>query len=178
MRLSDRGPDRIFPPGRGTWRAQDTRGIKGEGGIKLTDNTTQIAKNLRKTCTIAERLLWGHLRAKQVEGYKFRRQEPIGNYVVDFVCFEKRIIIEVDGSQHQIEKDKDSKRDKWFKEQGFRVLRFWNNEVLRNLEGVLELIRESCLDHPTPSHQGRGKTNNRHLCHGRDARDEHKTSPP
>ena len=129
----------------------DGRGIKGEGDIKLPDNITQIAKNLRKTSTIAERLLWRHLRVKEVEGYKFRRQAPIGNYIADFVCFEKRIIIEVDGRQHQIEKDKDYKRDKWFKEQGFRVLRFWNNEVLRNMEGVYEVIKESCLSHPPPT---------------------------
>jgi very-short-patch-repair endonuclease len=156
------GRERVTREGETNSLSLDGRGIKGEDDIKLADNITQIAKNLRKTSTFAERLLWRHLRAKQVEGYKFRRQEPIGDYAVDFVCFEKRIIIEVDGSQHQIEKDKDKKRDKWFKEQGFRVLRFWNNEVLRNIEGVLELIRESCLDHPppTPSHQGRGKTNN------------------
>jgi very-short-patch-repair endonuclease len=123
----------------------DGRGIKGEGDIKLTDKITQIAKNLRKSSTVAERLLWRHLQAKQVEGYKFRRQEPIGNYVVDFVCFEKRMIIEVDGSQHQIEKYKDTKRDKWFKEQGFRILRFWNNEVINNTDGVLTVIRENCL---------------------------------
>jgi very-short-patch-repair endonuclease len=121
------------------------RGIKGEGDIIKTDTITQIARNLRKSSTVAERLLWRHLRAKQVEGYKFRRQEPIGNYVVDFVCFEKRMIIEVDGSQHQIEKDKDNKRDKWFKEQGFRILRFWNNEVIKNTDGVLTVIRENCL---------------------------------
>ena len=123
----------------------DGRGIKGEGDIKLTDNITRIAKNLRKSSTVAERLLWRHLRAKQVEGYKFRRQEPMGNYVVDFVCFEKRMIIEVDGSQHQIEKDKDNKRDKRFKEQGFRILRFWSNEVIKNTDGVLTVIRENCL---------------------------------
>ena len=123
----------------------DGRGIKGEGDKELSDAITQIAKNLRKSSTVAERLLWRHLRAKQVEGYKFRRQEPIGNYVVDFVCFEKRMIIEVDGSQHQIEKDKDTKRDKWFKEQGFRILRFWNNEVINNTDGVLTVIRENCL---------------------------------
>jgi very-short-patch-repair endonuclease len=78
---------------------------------------------------------------------------------VDFVCYEKRIIIEVDGSQHQIEKDKDRIRDEWLKMQGFKVLRFWNNEVLRNMEGVYEVIKESCLSHPppTPSRRGRGK---------------------
>ena len=117
----------------------------------MSDNLTQIAKNLRKTSTKAERLLWRYLRAKRLEGYKFRRQEPIGNYIVDFVCFEKRIVIEVDGSQHQIETDKDTIRDEWLKKQGFRVLRFWNNEVLRNMEGVYEVIKESCLSHPTPS---------------------------
>ena len=69
----------------------------------------------------------------------------MGNYVVDFVCFEKRMIIEVDGSQHQIERDKDNKRDRWFKEQGFRILRFWNNEVINNTDGVLTVIRENCL---------------------------------
>ena len=125
----------------------------------MSDKIIRIAKNLRKKSTDAERLLWRYLRAKQSEGVKFRRQQPIGNYVVDFVCFENRIVIEVDGGQHQIEKDKDMKRDKWLKEQGFVVLRFWNNEVLKNIEGVMEVIRVNCLCHPppTPSHQGRGK---------------------
>jgi len=129
----------------------DGRGIQGEGDIRLSDNLTQIAKILRKTSTKAERLLWRYLRAKRLEGYKFRRQEPIGNYIVDFVCFEKRIVIEVDGSQHQIETDKDTIRDEWLRKQGFKVLRFWNNEVLRNMEGVYEVIKESCLSHPPPT---------------------------
>ena len=92
-------------------------------------------------------------------GFKFRRQQPIGNYIVDFVCFENRIVIEVDGGQHAIEKEKDSERTKWLESQGFKILRFWNNEVLMNIEGVLEVIRETCLCHPppAPSHQGRGK---------------------
>ena len=110
----------------------------------MDKNLIQTAKKLRKESTHAERLLWRHLRTKQLEGYKFRRQEPIGNYIVDFVCFEKRVIIEVDGSQHQTEKGKDRKRDQWLKRQGFRVLRFWNNEVLNNLEGVYKVIKESC----------------------------------
>ncbi len=124
----------------------------------MSDKIIRIAKNLRKKSTDAERLLWRYLRAKQSEGVKFRRQQPIGNYVVDFVCFENRIVIEVDGGQHQIEKDKDMKRDKWLKEQGFVVLRFWNNEVLKNIEGVMEVIRVNCLCHPppTPSRRGRG----------------------
>ncbi|MBI4743833.1 MAG: endonuclease domain-containing protein [Actinobacteria bacterium] len=100
-----------------------------------------ITKQLRKNLTDAERLLWRHLRAKQLEGMKFRRQEPIGKYIVDFVCFEKKVIIEVDGGQHSEETEKDNERDEWFKIQGFKVLRFWNNEVLTNTEGVLEAIR-------------------------------------
>ncbi len=107
----------------------------------MSNNITSIAKALRKRLTDTERLLWRHLRAKQLEGLKFRRQEPIGRYIVDFVCHEKRIVIEVDGSQHTIEKNKDAERDKWLNEQGYKVLRFWNNEVLTNIEGVLQTIR-------------------------------------
>ncbi len=78
----------------------------------MSNKITDIAKNLRRKSTNAERLLWRHLRAKQLEGLKFRRQQPVGNYIVNFVCFEKRIVIEVDGGQHAIEKDKDNERDK------------------------------------------------------------------
>ena len=115
-----------------------------------------IAKILRKRPTDAEKLMWRHLRGKQLEGFKFRRQEPIGNYVADFVCYEKRIIVEVDGSQHCSEKDHE--RDRWFEGQGFKVIRFWNSEVLKNTEGVWEVIRKTMLvsPSPNPSHQGRG----------------------
>ena len=117
-----------------------------------------VAKALRKNFTDTERILWRHLRAKQMEGYKFRRQEPIGNYIVDFVCQEARIIIEVDGGQHSVEQKKDFERDRWLKEQGYRVLRFWNNEVLTNIDGVLEVIRNN-IDHPplTPPLKGGDK---------------------
>ncbi len=113
------------------------------------------AKVLRKNFTDTERLLWKYLRAKQMEGCKFRRQEPIGSYIVDFVCQEKRIVIEVDGGQHSTEKERDNERDKWFEGKGYKVLRFWNNEVLSNIEGVLEVIRD-CLNHPplTPPFKG------------------------
>jgi len=117
-----------------------------------------IAKQLRKNFTDTEKLLWRHLRVKQVEGCKFRRQEPIGSYVVDFVCHEKRIVIEVDGGQHSIERERDNERDKWLKGQGYKVLRFWNNEVLANIEGVLGVIQH-CLNHPPlsplPSREGK-----------------------
>jgi very-short-patch-repair endonuclease len=109
---------------------------------------TKIARNLRQRPTEAEKLLWRHLRARQLEGLKFRRQQPIGNYVVDFVSFEKAVIVEVDGSQHAVEKAKDETRDRWFEEEGFKVLRFWDNELLTNTGGVLEVIREACFGHP------------------------------
>ena len=115
-----------------------------------------LAKTLRKNLTDSETRLWKYLRAKQCGGLKFRRQEPIGNYVVDFVCYEKRLVIEVDGGQHAEEKYKDAARDGWLRKQGFKVLRFWDNEVLKNTEGVLELIRESVTPSPHPSRQGRG----------------------
>jgi very-short-patch-repair endonuclease len=105
------------------------------------------AKILRKNFTNTERLLWKYLRAKQMEGCKFRRQEPIGSYIVDFVCQEKRIVIEVDGGQHSIEGKRDNERDEWLEGKGYKVLRFWDNEVLANIEGVLEGIRD-CFNHP------------------------------
>ena len=122
----------------------------------MSNNLTPIAKALRKRLTDTERLLWRHLRAKQLEGLKFRRQEPIGRYIVDFVCHEKRIVIEVDGGQHSTDKNRDAERDKWLNKQGYKVLRFWNNEVLKNIQGVLHVIKESCLHHPplTPPIKG------------------------
>ncbi len=117
----------------------------------MANNSTNTARLLRKRPTDVERLLWRHLRSKQVEGLKFRRQQPIGRYVVDFVCFERRTVIEVDGGQHAIDKDKDERRDQWLREQGFKVLRFWNGDVLANTNGVLEVIRRHCLKHPPPT---------------------------
>ena len=103
---------------------------------------------LRNRPTEAEKLLWKHLRLRQVEGLKFRRQQPIDNYIVDFVCFEKRLVIEVDGGQHATQ-EKDALRDQYLQQQGFNVLRFWNNEVLQNINGVIEVIRARCLS-PSP----------------------------
>ncbi len=114
----------------------------------MKNNITKIAKTLRKNSTKAERLLWRNLRAKQIDGLKFRRQEPLGDYVVDFICFEKRLVIEVDGGQHMIKVVKDKERESWLKKKGFKILRFWNNEVLRNIEGILEVISRNCSDHP------------------------------
>jgi very-short-patch-repair endonuclease len=90
-----------------------------------------FARALRKRPTHAENLLWKHIRAKRLKGLKFRRQEPIGKYIVDFVCYERRVIIELDGGQHCIDKEKDQQRDRWLKSDGFKILRFWNNDVLK-----------------------------------------------
>jgi very-short-patch-repair endonuclease len=109
----------------------------GGGGVKeMTSILTINARKLRKDSTRAESLLWSKLRAKQIAGIKFRRQQPIGYYIVDFVSFEKKIIIELDGGQHAKAKKKDSKRDKFLNENGFTVLRFWNNDIFSNLDGV------------------------------------------
>jgi len=102
--------------------------------------TTIRAQALRKNPTDAERKLWAHLRLRQLGGYKFRRQHSLGPYIVDFICIEKKLIIEVDGGQHDDNKFYDSKRDKWLENKGFRVLRFWNNEVLTYIENVKEVI--------------------------------------
>src|SRR6266545_4213285 len=121
----------------------------------MASDSTIKAKSLRKTSTDAERFLWRHLRSKQIEGLKFRRQEPIGNYIVDFVCFEKALVIEVDGGQHS--EAVDSNRDAWLKSQGFHVLRFWNHEVLTKIEGILEMILRNCIQEspsPTPPIKG------------------------
>jgi very-short-patch-repair endonuclease len=92
--------------------------------------------------TDAERKLWYTLRDRRFAGFKFRRQVPIGRYIVDFVCFEERLVIEVDGGQHA-DSLRDQRRDRWITANGFRVLRFWNNEVLTNLEGVMTVLAQA-----------------------------------
>jgi very-short-patch-repair endonuclease len=116
-----------------------------------------IAKDLRRRSTEAEKALWRNLRNRQLCGFKFRRQQLLGPYIVDFACLEARLVIEVDGGQHAVDKEKDVERDTWLRGQGFQVLRFWNNEVLGNTDGVLETIRQRLTTpSPNPSHQGRG----------------------
>lgn len=100
---------------------------------------TEVARKLRKSMTKEENRLWYFLRAGRLERYKFRRQEPIGNYIVDYVCFEKKMIVECDGGHH-LKSDNDQRRDLYFHQRGYRVLRFWNNEILNNIDGVLEVI--------------------------------------
>ncbi|MBI2384167.1 MAG: DUF559 domain-containing protein [Gammaproteobacteria bacterium] len=110
------------------------------------------AKQLRAGMTDAEQRLWRHLRAHRLLGAKWRRQQPIGPYVVDFIHFGARLIVEADGSQH-MESPSDASRDAWLKAQGFRVLRFWNDEILRDTTAVLEKVLLA-LNAPSPGPAG------------------------
>jgi len=105
-----------------------------------------FARELRKSMTDAERKLWRGLRMRQLHGHKFRRQFPIGAYIVDFVCLDARLIIEVDGGQHADDEYGDADRDAWLRLQNFRVLRYWNNQVLNELDAVLQDIARSLGD--------------------------------
>jgi very-short-patch-repair endonuclease len=100
----------------------------------------RFARALRKDPTDAERHLWNYLRARRFDGFKFRRQRPFGRYVLDFVCLEARIAIELDGSQHAEQLAYDERRDAFIRSYGIRVLRFWNSDVLSKTETVLETI--------------------------------------
>ena len=101
------------------------------------------AQDLRNNATDAERLLWSRLRRRQLGGFKFRRQRPIGRYVCDFVCLETAMVIELDGSQHVVDAPYDANRDASLRSAGFRVLRFWNGDVLTQTDSVVETIYEA-----------------------------------
>jgi very-short-patch-repair endonuclease len=105
------------------------------------------AKSLRKTMTRAETLLWRYLKAHHIEGLGVRRQVPMRGYVADFACHSARLIIELDGESHDFEsrQHSDGRRDAWFRSQGYTVLRFTNEEVLKNLEGVVAVICETSM---------------------------------
>ncbi|MGE5504423.1 MAG: endonuclease domain-containing protein [Actinomycetota bacterium] len=106
------------------------------------------ARTLRRNATEAERRLWSRLRDRQLDGHKFRRQQPIGPYFADFCCWEARLVVEVDGGQHADSRH-DEVRTAWLAERGWQVLRFWNNEVLGNTDGVLQTILD-VLKTPSP----------------------------
>ncbi|HYY26228.1 MAG TPA: DUF559 domain-containing protein [Candidatus Udaeobacter sp.] len=101
---------------------------------------TTRARTLRNNPTDAERLLWHYLRLRQIGGHKFRRQRPIGPYIVDFVCLEKQIVVEVDGGQHTQQEPYDARRDAWLRSEGFVVLRLWDHEVLTQVNDVMQVI--------------------------------------
>lgn len=108
-------------------------------------NQLKNARLLRKNMTDAEQRIWRALRLRQILGVKFRRQHPIGPYIADFVCIESKLIVEVDGGQHADQAPYDEDRTQWLEAKGYRVLRFWNNDVLGNMEGVLARILEALL---------------------------------
>lgn len=120
--------------------------FEGEGWGEGVEKSVlrQRARDLRKNSTDAERHLWYYLRANRIE-FKFKRQVPLGEYIVDFVCLEKRLIIELDGGQHMDNQAYDSKRTAWLMTQGFKVLRFWNHDVWHQRPLVLDAIRTALL---------------------------------
>ena len=117
------------------------------GGSKTPQQYSKFAllkaKDLRKNQTDAEQKLWQYLRANRFYGLKFKRQQPIGKYIADFVCFEHKIIIELDGSQHFDNTDYDNERTKFINNAGYKLIRIWNNDIFENIEGVLEYIKNS-----------------------------------
>jgi len=103
----------------------------------------QRSRELRKAQTPEEAKLWGVLRNRALDGYKFKRQTTIGSFIVDFSCSESKLIIEVDGRQHMEQEEYDIQRTAFLESQGYRVLRFWNNDVMKNIEGVAIKIQEA-----------------------------------
>lgn len=120
----------------------------------------QAARNLRRNHTDAEARLWYYMRGRRLAGYKFRRQHPIGPYIVDFVCLERRLVVELDGGQHAEQRSRDDKRTNSLRSRGFQVLRFWDNDVLRDTDPVLSTIMDALAapSSPTllPEGEGRG----------------------
>lgn len=125
----------------------------GEGQMNMS------AKALRRNQTDAERRLWGYLRDRRLDGWKFRRQHPIGPYVLDLYCADARLVIEIDGGQHDYDeyREHDEKRTAYLNSQGLKVMRFWNSDVMENTIGVLEAIREALSPSPQPSPRERGE---------------------
>lgn len=115
--------------------------------------SVRIARRLRRDMTDTERKLWAKLRNRQLENVKFRRQHPLGPYVLDFYAEDHRLAVELDGSQHTPEGD--AARTAWLMARGCRVIRFWNHEVLQQLDDVLEAIRQAVLL-PTPPYEENG----------------------
>ena len=118
--------------------------------------STKRAQELRNNPTDAERHLWTHLSSRRLNGHKFTRQASIGPFICDFVCREHGLVVEVDGGQHDLNAARDAVRTVYLEAQGYRVLRFWNNDVLRNLDGVLHVISAALFPHPNPLPEGEG----------------------
>jgi very-short-patch-repair endonuclease len=141
-------------PGRSPARGE---GMEPLARAENTADRTVRARALRGRMTNAECKLWFALRDRRFASFKFRRQVPVGPFIADFICYSARVVIEVDGGQHA-ESAVDRRRDKWFAANSFLVLRFWNNDVLSNLEGVLSSILDALRQHtPHPARAARGR---------------------
>jgi very-short-patch-repair endonuclease len=139
----------------------DLSPLVGEGGLRRRRRTGEGARSLtgaarqsRARMTDAERKLWFALKDRRFAAFKFRRQVPVGPYIADFLCFESRLIVEVDGGQHA-DSVRDVERGNWLAHNEFRVLRFWNSDVLQNLEGVLTRLAEQLDRTPHPTSRSR-----------------------
>ena len=148
-----------------------------DGGHDMRNEllTRGKAKRLRKNLTDAESKLWRHIRLRQVGGFKFRRQHPVGPYILDFACVEKLLAIEVDGGQHGEYVDYDFKRSAYLETHGYKVLRFWNSDVLNNIEAVKEVIFDTlCGDGLPPPSSSPWKGEERVERQGQRGKSEHK----
>ena len=112
---------------------------------------TLRARELRNNATAAERVLWQHIRNRQLEGARFNRQVPIGPFICDFACRSLKLVVELDGGNHALRIAEDASRTKYLESKGYSVLRFWNNDVLGNVEGVLSVIGKALRDRPSPN---------------------------
>lgn len=106
----------------------------------------KLQRRLRNASTDAERALWRRLRGRQLEGCKFRRQHPFGDYILDFVCLERKVVVEADGGQHAEQTEDDAIRSRTLEAAGFIVVRFWNNDVFGSMEGVIETICRTLIE--------------------------------
>jgi very-short-patch-repair endonuclease len=131
-------------------------GLPGVAGVIMKGQTSKairegkLQRKLRNQMTYAEQRLWRHLRGQQMQSFKFRRQHPFGDYILDFACLELKLVIEVDGGQHAQQEEPDNARSAALHAAGLRVLRFWNNEVLQNTEAVVEAIGNALRTPPPP----------------------------
>ena len=122
----------------------------GAGAVEMaliSDKMRDRSRDLRRNQTDVERVLWRYLKARQVNGWRFRRQHPIEPYIADFACIEAMLIVEADGGQHA-ESVHDAVRDAYLRKAGWRVLRFWNTDILQNMEGVFDTIAAELGPHP------------------------------
>jgi very-short-patch-repair endonuclease len=137
---------------------KDPLSLRERDRVRGVERLRSLARTQRLQATDAERVLWQHLRGRYLKGFKFRRQVVIGPYIVDFVCLNAKLIIEADGGQHAEQDVYDARRTALLETLGYRVIRFWNHEILKELHSVLEQIHSALIEVPSPqpSPGGRG----------------------